>query len=129
MAKIWTSRDTLICSSRKQWKKDKLLVTCNFFLSHVFKTVLCCVKTSIYVCSEGLPNNKIFDYSKFKAQADAKIIGTPKIKIWVGKNIKHCWKRRKCWLAVFSPFATFFSQVFFFRGVKSQDCVEKGYFC
>ena len=38
---------------------------------------------------------------------------------------KHCGKRRKCWLPAFSPFPTVFSKAFFFRVVKSWDCVVK----
>ena len=42
-----------------------------------------------------------------------------------GKDRKHCWKRRKCWLPAFSPFPTKFSEGYFFRVVKSRDCVVK----
>ena len=35
-------------------------------------------------------------------------------------------KRRKCWLPAFSPFPTMFLTGFFFRVVKSRDCVVKG---
>ena len=48
-----------------------------------------------------------------------------KIKICFGKGRKHCGKRRKCWLPAFSPFFTMFSKAFFFRVVKSRDCVVK----
>ena len=34
-------------------------------------------------------------------------------------------KRIKCWLQAFSLFPTVFSKAFFFRVVKSRDCVEK----
>ena len=34
MAKIWTNRDTIVCLSRKNWKKEKLLGTSNFSFSH-----------------------------------------------------------------------------------------------
>ena len=40
---------------------------------------------------------------------------------------EHCWKRRKCWVPAFSPVSTMFSKGFFFKVVKSQDCVVKGY--
>ena len=50
-----------------------------------------------------------------------------KVKIRVGKSRKHCGKRRKCWLPAFSHFPTRFSKDFLFRGVKSRDCVVKGY--
>ena len=39
--------------------------------------------------------------------------------------MKHCEKRRKCWLPAFSPFPTIFSRAFFFKDVKSRDSVVK----
>ena len=44
-----------------------------------------------------------------------------KIEICVGKNRKHCGKRRKFWLPAFSPFPTMFSKAFLSRGVKNLD--------
>ena len=38
---------------------------------------------------------------------------------------KHYGKRRKCWLPAFSPFPTMFSKGFFFKVVRSWDCVVK----
>ena len=38
-------------------------------------------------------------------------------------DIKHCGKRRKCWLPAFSPFPTMFSKGFLYRVVKSRDIV------
>ena len=75
----------------------------------------------------SLPNNKILDPSKFKAFADDKERCYPKIKICFGKTRKHCGKRRKCWLPVFSPCPTMFLKGFFHRVIKSQDCVVKGF--
>ena len=49
-----------------------------------------------------------------------------KIEIGVGKDRKHCWKRRKCWLPAFSPFPTMFSKAFFSRGVKKSGLCGKG---
>ena len=49
-----------------------------------------------------------------------------KIEIYFGKGREHCGKRRKCWSSAFSPFPTMFLGVFFFfRVVKSWDCVVK----
>ena len=39
-----------------------------------------------------------------------------KIEIWIGKDIKHFWKRRKCWLPALSPFPTMFSKDLFLWG-------------
>ena len=64
-----------------------------------------------------LPNVNIFDWSKLKAFAD------DKTEICLGMGRKHCRKRRKCWLPARSPFPTIFSKGFFFRVVKSKDCV------
>ena len=54
MAKIWTNGDTVTCLSRKQWEKEKFLVTSNFsFAHHVFKSSLLftCYK---YIWNKGL---------------------------------------------------------------------------
>ena len=40
---------------------------------------------------------------------------------------KHCGKRRKCWLPAFTPSLTMFSKGFFFKVIKSRDCVVKNY--
>ena len=65
---------------------------------------------------------------KFKAFADDKL---DFIKMTIclldTKSRKHCGKRRKCWLSTLSPFPTVFSKAFFFRVVKSRDCVVKGF--
>ena len=34
---------------------------------------------------------------------------------------------RKCWGPAFSPFLTVFSKAYFYRAVKSWDCVVKSY--
>ena len=40
---------------------------------------------------------------------------------------KNCGTKWKCWLPAFSPFPKMFSKVFFFRVIKSQDCVVKSF--
>ena len=40
-----------------------------------------------------------------------------------GRAKKHCRKRRKCGLLVFTPFPTMFSNALSFKVVKSQNCV------
>ena len=50
-----------------------------------------------------------------------------KKEICFGKGRKYCGKRRKCWSPPFSPFPTMFSKDFFFKVVKSRDCVVKSY--
>ena len=40
---------------------------------------------------------------------------------------KHSGKRRKYWLPAFSSFPTIFLKGFFFRVLKSWDCLVKGY--
>ena len=54
----------------------------------------------------------ILDWSKLKAFADEIINVAEKIEICFGKGRKHCGKRRKC---------------FFFKVVKSWDCVVKSH--
>ena len=74
-----------------------------------------------YTIFTTLPNDKILNTSKFKEFADNKKIVTQSLKftfgrefeIYIWKSIKHCRKRRKCWLPAFSPFPTMFSEAFF----------------
>ena len=68
----------------------------------------------------SIRHENILDLSKFKGFADVKIYMNLKLK---GK--KTLWKRRKCWLPAFSAFPTRFSKGFFFKVVKSQECVVK----
>ena len=73
----------------------------------------------------SLPNDKIIDWSKFKAFADDKLITTQKLKDVHGRVENIVGKSRKCWVPAFSPFHTMFSKTFLSRDVKSQDCVVK----
>ena len=74
-----------------------------------------------------LPNNKILDLTKLKAFSGDKLNDAEvTISLFDGVE-KHFVKKIKCWLPAFSPFPTVFSKTFFFRVVKSQDCVVKGY--
>ena len=71
-----------------------------------------------------LPNDKNLDMTKLKAFADDKLnIAETMISLFSSKE--NSGKRKKCLLPAFSPFPTVFSKVFFFRVVKSQDCVVK----
>ena len=72
---------------------------------------------------------KFKDWTQFKAFADDKINVNYKKKNrnCFSEGLKHCGKRRKCWLLAFSPFPTMFSKGFFFRVVKSRDCMVKSY--
>ena len=73
----------------------------------------------------GSTNYKILDWSKFKAFADDKI-NVAEMMIFLSDRVENIvGKRRKCWLPVFSQFPTMFSKAFFFRVVKSRDCVVK----
>ena len=53
--------------------------------------------------------------TKLKAFAENKIKGTGKIEICIGKDRKHCGKRRKCQLPAFSPFPAMISKGFFLQ--------------
>ena len=75
-----------------------------------------------------LPNDKFLDWSKLKEFADDKNKCDSKFEIRFWKGRKHCWKRTKCWLPAFSPFFTKFSKAFFFRLVRSRDCVVKSWY-
>ena len=71
------------------------------------------------------PNDKSLDVSKLKAFADEKI-KVAKMTISLFDRVENTWKRRKFWSPPFSPFPTVFSKAFFFKVIKSQDCVVKG---
>ena len=60
----------------------------------------------------SLPDDKFYDWSKFKAFADdkKKINVNYKQKCFFGMGRKHCGKRRKCWLPAFSPFPQCFQK-------------------
>ena len=83
---------------------------------------------SARICPDlnSLPNNKIFDRTKLKAFADDRknVAGKMKFVLGMIKNI--VGKGEKCWLPAFSPFPTMFSKGFFFRVVKSRDCMVMG---
>ena len=81
--------------------------------------------TSFEPSFDSLPNNKILDESKLKDFAEVHNIYISKIEFYYDMDRKHCGKRRKCCLTAFLPFHTMFSKGFFFRVVKSQDCVVK----
>ena len=71
-------------------------------------------------------NDKIMDWSKLEAFADDKLNVNEKLKFVLGR-VENCQKRRKCWFSTFSPFQTMFSKGFFFKVVKSWDCMVKSY--
>ena len=73
----------------------------------------------------SLPNDKISDPLQIKSVLTQRNHCNLKIEILLGMDRKHCVKRRKCWLPAFSPFPAIFSRGFFFRVVKSRDCVVK----
>ena len=65
----------------------------------------------------SLPNNKILDLSKLKAFSDD-IYCHEKLEICFSWDIKHWWKRRKCWLPASPSFPTMFSKAFFYGFVE-----------
>ena len=73
-----------------------------------------------------LPDDKILGLPKKKTFADHKLNVNQNVEVvfhWIGK---HCGKRRKCWLPVFSSFPTMFSKGFSLQCVKSRHCMVKG---
>ena len=73
-------------------------------------------------------SSQLVDQSKLEVFADDKITVTKQLKFVLRRvNKKHLGKRRKCWLAAFSPFPTMFSKAFFLGVIKSQECVVKSY--
>ena len=76
-----------------------------------------------YKCGASLPNDKILDLSKLKANADDKILVNviEKLKPDFRREENIVGKREKCWLPAFSPFPTMFSEGVFFWVVKNQE--------
>ena len=70
-----------------------------------------------------LPNDKFLDMTKLKAFADDKLNVAKMTISLCGRLENTVGKRRKCWLPAFSSFHTVFSKAFFFRVVKSRDCM------
>ena len=65
----------------------------------------------------SVPNNKLLDVTKLKAFADDKI-NVAQMMIFVFDRVENILKgengkRRKCWLAAFSPFPTMLSKRLF----------------
>ena len=78
------------------------------------KDILCDERFNLY------QTTKFLDWSKFKAFADDKTDLTENYKFVLGKEIKHCGKRRKCCLPAFYPFPAF-SKDLSYRVIKSPD--------
>ena len=70
--------------------------------------------------SNHLPKDKILEVTKLKAFAGDKLNVT-KMTISLFDRVENSVEREKA----FSPFLTMFSKAFFFRVVKSRDCVVK----
>ena len=60
----------------------------------------------------------ILALTKLKGFADDKKKCDSKIEICLGKDRKHCGKRRKCWYPAFSPFPIMFSKGFLYKLLK-----------
>ena len=67
----------------------------------------------------------LYQTTKFWTVSNWKNLQTTKIRNCFGKGRKHFGERKNCWLPAFSPFPKMFSKAFFFRVVKSWDCVVK----
>ena len=90
------------------------------------------VKAKIYAfslcstCINSLPNDKIVDWFKLKAFADDKIDVNKKLKFGMGGVENIVGKGENAGYQHFSPFPTMSSKGFFFKAVKSRDCIVKG---
>ena len=71
----------------------------------------------------SLPYNKKIGLTLIESICRKQIKCDSKTEISLEKDRKHYGKRRKCWLPAFSPFPTMFSKDYFFRVVKSRNCV------
>ena len=81
-----------------------------------------CHLHNIFHVFNPLPDDKILDVIKLKAFPDDNL-NVAMMTIPPFDRVENSGKRRKCWLPAFSTFPTMFSKAFFFRVVKSQDCV------
>ena len=106
---LWTVHPSILSRSFFFYRCSSQLFF--FFPSHRLLCLVTLIDTS--VCGErginSLPNDKISDWSKLKAFSDDKVDVTEKVKFVLGREEKHCGKRRKCWLPAFSSFPTMFS--------------------
>ena len=73
--------------------------------------------------SKFLPNDNILDWSKLKASADHKISVTEKLKFVFGSIENIAGKGENAGHQHFLLFPTLFSKGFFFKIIKSRDCV------
>ena len=81
-------------------------------------------KQNIYIyLRNSLPNDKIFDDSKSKSFADDKINVTQNLKFVMGRVENIVGKGENAGYKHFLFFLTMFSKAFFFRVVKSQECL------
>ena len=72
-----------------------------------------------------LPNDKILNVTKLKAFADDKV-NVARMMISLDYRVENTvGKGENAGYQYFSPFPTVFSKVFFFRVIKSWDCVVK----
>ena len=74
----------------------------------------------------SLPNDKILDWSKFKAFADDKMNVTKELKFVSGREENIVGKGENAGYQHFLLFPQCFQKGFFQGGVKSRDCVVKG---
>ena len=74
---------------------------------------------------KSLPNDKILDWSKFKAFADDKIITTQKLQLALGRVENIVGKGENAGYQHFLLFPQCFQKLSF-PGVKSRDCVVMG---
>ena len=82
------------------------------------------LKAGLFLCVNSSPNDKILDQAKL---ADDNF-NVDKMTTFVSDKVKKTlWEKdKKCWSPASSPFPTMFLTGFFFRVVKSWDCVVKG---
>ena len=93
------------------------------FYASLKLSYISCLHSSLKSDNIGsLPNNKFLDWTKFKRFADDKYI-VAKIMISVLRVENIVGRRENAGNQHFSPFSAMFSKTFFFRVVKSQDCV------
>ena len=105
----------------------KLLILSNFtFFHNIFLMVFSSMCSNEYIQRKGLTQyqtTKILDKSNLIAFADNKINVIEKPKFHSKRVENYVEKRRKCWLQAFSPFPAMFSKDYFFKVIKSWNCV------
>ena len=116
----------------KLWEKEKLLITSKFSFSYSVSTGLLLQKHETQASFWERVNEKILDWSKFKAHAEDKINLTQNLNFVLGK-VENILEKEKVLVTTNSPFPKMFSKGLFLKVCLKPGLCGKGfknlYFC